>query len=199
MNFRFTKVVLVVGAVVCTPLASHAQKAPETTVSAASSPGKGMVTQTVKAQAVVSAIDAATRTVKLKTHSGNEFEVVCGPEVKNFDQLKVGDKVNVRYMRALSLELKKVGAPTGQTGATAAAAAAPEGSKPAGAVGAQVTVVADVTAVNHKTRMVTLKGPKGKTVDLEVDPSQLKLVKVGDKVEATYTEALAVSVEEAKK
>ncbi len=199
MKFRFTQVALLVGAVTCAPLAVHAQQAPTEAASAASAPGKGMIARTVRAQAVVSAIDATTRTVTLKTHSGKEFEVVCGPEVKNFDQLKVGDKVNVRYAQALTLELKKVGAPTGETGATAAAAAAPVGAKPAAAVGTQVKVVADVTAVNHKTRMVTLKGPQGNTVDLKVDPSQLKLVKVGDKVEATYTEALAVSVEEAKK
>jgi hypothetical protein len=43
-----------------------------------------------------------------------------------------------------------------------------------------------------------LRGPK-RTVDLRVrDPKQIKLVKVGDQVEATYTEAVAVSVEPAK-
>ncbi len=198
MNFRFTPIALLVGVAACASLAAHAQQAPTEAATVASAPGKGTIARTVKAQAVVSAIDAAKRTVKLKTHSGNEFEVVCGPEVKNFDQLKVGDKVDVRYVRALSLELKKAGAPTGQTGATAAGAAAPEGAKPAAAVAAQVTAIADVTAVNHKTHVVTLKGPEGNLVDLTVDPSQLKLVKVGDKVEATYTEALAVSVHAVK-
>lgn len=199
MNFHLAKIALVVGAVVGAPLAAHAQQAMTEAAAVASAPGKGTIAQTVRAQAVVSAIDEGRRAVKLKTHSGNEFEVVCGPEVKNFAQLKVGDKVNVRYLRALSLELKKAGAPTSQQGASAAAAAAPEGAKPAAAVAAQVKVMADVTAVNHKTHVVTLKGPEGNKVDLSVDPSQLKLVKVGDKVEATYTEALAVSVQEAKK
>jgi hypothetical protein len=42
---------------------------------------------------------------------------------------------------------------------------------------------------------VTLKGPK-QTVDLKLnDPEQFKLVKVGDQVEATYAEALAVAVQ----
>jgi hypothetical protein len=56
-----------------------------------------------------------------------------------------------------------------------------------------------VTAVNRKTHMVTLKGPK-QEVDLYVgDPAQLKLIKVGDQIEAEYTQALAVAVEPAKK
>jgi Cu/Ag efflux protein CusF len=62
----------------------------------------------------------------------------------------------------------------------------------------EVTVVTDVIAVDPKAQLVTLRGPKGNTVALEVkDPKQFNLVKVGDKVEAVYTEALAVRVEAA--
>ena len=73
-----------------------------------------------------------------------------------------------------------------------------DGDLPAGSA-RQVTVIADVVAVNAKTQTLTLRGPK-RTVDLRLrDPKQVKLVKVGDQVEATYTEALAVSVEPAPK
>src|SRR5436190_1550303 len=68
-----------------------------------------------------------------------------------------------------------------------------------GAVAEHVKVTADVTAVDQKTHMVTLKGPK-QEVDLYVaDPAQLKLIKVGDQIEAEYTQALAITVEPAKK
>ena len=59
--------------------------------------------------------------------------------------------------------------------------------------------MANVTAVNAKENFVTLRGPKGNSVDVSVDPSQLKLVKVGDQVEAVYTEAMAVTVQHVKK
>jgi len=53
--------------------------------------------------------------------------------------------------------------------------------------------------VNKKQQTVTLRGPK-RTVDLKVrDPEQFKLIKVGDQVEATYTEAVAISIEPARK
>jgi Cu/Ag efflux protein CusF len=60
-------------------------------------------------------------------------------------------------------------------------------------------VTANVTAVDAKTQTVTLKGPK-RTVDLKVpDPGQFKLIKVGDQIQAVYTEALALAVEPAPK
>ena len=59
----------------------------------------------------------------------------------------------------------------------------------------QVVVMANVTAINAKEGYVTLRGPTGNSVDLSVEASQLKLVKVGDQVEAVYTEAVAVTVD----
>jgi hypothetical protein len=53
--------------------------------------------------------------------------------------------------------------------------------------------------VHAKTQTVTLKGPK-QMVDLKIpDKGQFKLVKVGDQIQAVYTEALAIGVEPAKK
>jgi hypothetical protein len=61
-------------------------------------------------------------------------------------------------------------------------------------------VIADVIAVDEAARTITLKGPKGKEVVLPVEnPDQFKVVKKGDQVEVTYTEALALSVEPAAK
>jgi hypothetical protein len=121
------------------------------------------------------------------------------PDVRNLEQVKVGDKLVVTYVEALSLTLKKNGKELRSANAKTDGVRAPEGAKPGGAVAEHVKVVADVTAVNRKTHMVTLKGPK-QEVDLYVgDPAQLKLIKVGDQVEAEYTQALAIGVEPAKK
>ncbi|HQR10595.1 MAG TPA: hypothetical protein PLW68_04630, partial [Casimicrobiaceae bacterium] len=63
-----------------------------------------------------------------------------------------------------------------------------------GAVGRQVTIVADVVGVDAAKQVVTLKGPQ-RTVELKVrDPEQFKLIAKGDQVEATYTQALAIAV-----
>jgi Cu/Ag efflux protein CusF len=199
MKIHLFPLTLLAAAVGVAPVPTQAQEAATATASAASAPGKATFTETVKAQAVVSSLDTAGRVITLKSADGKTHDMIAGPEVKNFDQLKVGDKVNVQYVRALSLELKKLGAPGATPGAAASSSTAPAGSKPGGAAQAQVTVVTEVIAVDAKAKVVTLRGPKGNMLDLQVkDPQQLKQIKVGDKVEAVYSEALAVSVEAAK-
>ena len=162
-------------------------------------PGKAAAVETLKVTATITAVDKATRDVTLKGPQGNELTVTAGPEVKNFDQLKVGDRVDLNYVEALTLELKKGGGLVVQRTEKAGAAGAKPGEKPAGAVGRQVTVVADVVAVDAAKQVVTLKGPQ-RTVDLKIsDPEQFKRIAKGDQVEATYTQAVALAVMPAKK
>jgi Cu/Ag efflux protein CusF len=162
-------------------------------------PGMAGVAQTVNVVATITNIDAATREVTLKGPQGREVTVELGPEVKNFDRMKVGDLVNAQYVEALTLELKKGGkAVVGRTEESKAGTAKPGGA-PGAIAGRRVTIVADVVGVDPATQTVTLKGPK-QTVDVKVaDPEQFKLIKVGDQVEANYTEALAIAVTPAAK
>jgi Cu/Ag efflux protein CusF len=162
-------------------------------------PGVAGVAQTVKVAATITAIDPATRSVTLKGPQGKEITLTAGPEVKNFAQMKVGDQVNAEYVEALTLELKKGStASVGRTDQAAAGAAKP-GERPAGLAGRQVTITAEVVGLDPATQTVTLRGPQ-RTVELKVrDPAQFKLVAKGDRVEATYTEAVAIAVEPAKK
>ena len=176
-----------------------AQQAPVGGQITSQAPGKVGVAQGVQVTALVTAIDKATRTVTLKGPQGNSFDVVAGDAVKNFAQIKVNDEVVVEYVRALTLEVKKSNGPASRTDSADAVRAKP-GQKPAGAVGRQVTIVADVIDVNPAAKTITVKGPKGNVVELEVkNPDHFKVVKKGDQIEATYTEALAIAVEPAKK
>jgi hypothetical protein len=166
----------------------------------ASEPGKAAIARTVEISAQVVGLDKATRTVTLKGPKGNVVDIVAGDEVKNFDQIQLGDFVFARYLQALTLELKKTKAGIREKREVEDAARAKPGERPAGVVARQVTVIADVTAVDPKNKTITLRGPKGNVVMLDVqNPDQFKVVKKGDQVEATYTEALAVSVEPAPK
>ena len=165
----------------------------------ATAPGKAAVAQTVKLTATITAIDKAARDVTLKGPQGNEVTITAGPQVKNFDAMKVGDKVDVEYVEALTLELKKGGGLVVARTEKAGAVGAQPGQQPAGAVGRQVTVVANVVDVDAAKQTVTLKGPQ-RTVELRIpDPEQFKRIAKGDQVEATYTQALALAVEPAKK
>lgn len=58
-----------------------------------------------------------------------------------------------------------------------------------------MSVVANVVALKTRTQIVTLRGVDH-TVDLRIpDESQFKLIKVGDQVRATYTDAVAISMQ----
>jgi hypothetical protein len=164
-----------------------------------SAPGMRSVANTVEIVASVVAIDKARRTVTLKGPHGHTETVEVGPQVKNFDRIKVGDQVAARYVQAVTVELKKAG--TGAVGRveTAASGTAKPGARPAAGVGQQIHVSAEIIALDAGTQVATLRGPR-QTLDVKVaDPEQFKLAKVGDRVEVTYTEALALSVEPVKK
>ena len=181
--------------------ATHAQK-PDATGGAvvASEPGKAAIVRAAQVSAQVVGIDKATRTVTLKGPKGNAVDLVAGDEVRNFDQIKLGDFVVARYAQALSLELRKTRAAGGGATVREEAAKAKPGERPAVAGARQVTVLADVVAVDPKGSTITLKGPRGNEVVLNVqNPEQFKVVKKGDQVEVTYTEALALSIEPAPK
>jgi len=73
--------------------------------------------------------------------------------------------------------------------------AASEKKMPAKGEATAVKIRGTVDAVDKDKGTVTLKGPKGRTMTLEVkDKQKLDMVKVGDPVVATYIEAVAFKV-----
>ena len=149
--------------------------------------------------ATVEAIDVAKRLVTLKGPKGNEVTVTVGEHVKNLPQVQVGDQVRVKYYEALAFRLVPPGETTPSASATGAAATAQPGQKPAGVGAREVSVTVTVEAIDRKGHTVTFKGPEGNSVTVKAqDPKNLEKVKVGDQVEITYTEALAIAVEKAK-
>ena len=92
-------------------MSAHAQKQPsgDAAVMKESSPGKATIAQTHTIAATVEAVDAAQRQITLKGPKGKVVPLTVGPDVRNLEQVKVGDRVSVRYLEALTLTLKKDG------------------------------------------------------------------------------------------
>ena len=111
--------------------------------------------------------------------------------------LKVGDKVTITYAESFVYEVKKGGSVAHPETAVAGASAKP-GMKPEGAIARQTTATVIITAIDRTAPSITFKGPAGNTRTIPVKrPEKLEGVNVGDTVEITYTEALAVKVQEA--
>jgi hypothetical protein len=178
------------------PLVARAQTV---TSSVTTDHGKVASSETVKMTATVVLIDKGSRDLVLIDSQGKMHQVNVSDQARNFDQIKVGDKVTAEYTEAVSIQLKKRGvggAPPAS--AQAAMIRSPEGAKPAGAAGRKVTAFATIVAVNSAEQFVTLRGPLGNQYDVQVrDPAQLNAVKKGDEVEVVYTEEFAISVQSA--
>ena len=160
---------------------------------------KAVKERVVTKTATVQAIDMKTRMVTLKDKDGNLWDIKADAKVKNLPQVKVGDEVVAKYHESVVVQMASPGTPLGVT-KTETATAAKLGEKPAGAESSQITVVATIVTIDPGKTYVTLKGPEGKSVIVQVkDPKKLENIKVGDQLSITYTQALAISVEKAKK
>jgi len=173
---------------------------PVTTMQTHSAPGTASAMGTHTITATVVEVDPATRNVTLKAHDGRVVTLNASNEVRNFDQIKVGDKLTAQYSIAISLDLHKSGTAMRHATEKESMTRSEPGAKPGGSIARQVQVMADVVKVDHKNKVVTLRGPRGNMVDLAVeDPEQLKNIKKGDQVQAVYTEAVVISMEAQKK
>lgn len=181
---------------------AYAQQAPAPKAMEVKAVGEGKAAgaRVLEVRAVVVGLDKAARSIDLKAANGRVTTVFASDEVKNYDQIGLGDHVVARFMQSITLELKKGGAGIMERTDSKDAVTAKPGERPGVAIGRQVHVLANVVAVNKKAMTVTLKGPRGNYVDLQLqDPKQIARVKVGDQVEAVFTEAVALTVEPAPK
>ena len=187
-NARFRTMAACLAASLCLAAAAVAQQ-----------PVKGeAVLAAVQVTATVTKIQHKTREVTLRAEDGTEYSFVADAAVQNLAQVRKGDLVTVTYTEALAYEVKKGG--KADAAAVVAGAAAPAGAKPAAVVGDKVTVTVVITAIDAKVPSVTFKGPAGNIRTIKVkDAAKLTGVSVGDTVELTYAEALAIKVEKAAK
>jgi hypothetical protein len=147
--------------------------------------------------AKVEAVDAKTRVIRLNGEQG-PVDIVVPPEVRNFDQIKVGDTLQVSYYTGIAAQIKKHGDPVYAPTDEVVAARAVPGAKPGAAVGRNISTTVTIEAVDTKKNMVTFRRPDGelKAVDVESPEGQkfIKTLKKGDQVDITYTEAVAIEV-----
>jgi hypothetical protein len=104
------------------------------------------------------------------------------------------------YVEGVAIQVKKPGSATPGVVTQEGRVTSKPGETPAGAVGRQVIITGTITAIDAKQRVVTIKGPKGGTRKVKVeDPKNLEGVKVGDLVELTLTQALAIALDKPSK
>jgi len=192
-GFRATAAIAALFAAGCT-------ETPKDTKQESKAPEDASVANEVTKKAKVETVDKATRTIGLVGEDGKKALVACGPEVRNFDQIAVGDTVAVKYHESLAVSLVKPGEAPPPDSVALAAGRAAKGAQPAAAIGGQITQTVKIESVDLKNhvvvftpkdggdkREVAVKRPEGQTFIAGLKP--------GDLVEMTYTQAIAIAVE----
>jgi hypothetical protein len=157
-------------------------------------PGAIVVDTTTLTTDVV-AVHPSSREVVLGGPGGKPFAVACGPEVRNFDQIHVGDRVEAVVTKEFAYAMASESDPP-DTGGSSVITLSPRGAQP-GAVMAKVKqVTAAVIAIDLEHHKATLEFPGGQTQTVEVRPDvDLSERKVGEKVVIRLTDSVALRVE----
>jgi Cu/Ag efflux protein CusF len=144
---------------------------------------------------VVQTVDMQSRLVSIKAEDGKIFTIKAGPDVRNLAQIGPGSVVKVEYQEALAVALDKV--PSGGINVredTVSVGRTPVGGQPGATIEQNVKMLGTILAIDPAKRTVTLQGAIHH-VTLKVPASiDLKALKVGDQVAATYVQELGVAV-----
>ncbi|BAN49382.1 hypothetical protein [Metapseudomonas resinovorans] len=155
----------------------------------------GVDIQTVQVTAVITAIDQQRRTFTLQDDQGNRQTFDAVPEMRNFSQLKVGDRVNAVVTHERVVRLREPNA-TSTDGVAGVVATAPEGSRPGMLVAGTKEITAVVKAIDTTQHTATLQFPDGSSKVVRVRPDiELKPSYLNKQVVISLTSAMAISVE----
>jgi hypothetical protein len=158
-----------------------------------------VVTDALEMRAVVEAIDPAKRTLKLRDPQGRSFSLKADKTVKNFQNLKKGDRIRVDFIESIAVSVRRSDAPPNAVD-TRLVSVAPKGAKPAILLAETVQMAAVVEAVDLKAHTLAIRERNGTRRTVTVDRSFKKLgeVRRGDDVILRMTEALAIRIEKTK-
>ena len=150
----------------------------------------------VTIKATIESIDHDARVVTFKHDDGTFEDIYCGPEVRRFEELKVGDKVTFRSTDAVVYQIRKPGQPGAPSATDTPAIVRNAGAKPGATITSQVTKTVLIKSVDPKMSAVTYESEEGSTRSIRVkDKKLLKGLAAGDRVIITYTNAVAISIE----
>lgn len=156
-------------------------------------------TSSVSGTATIQAIDKTARTITLRNEQGEEDTYAVGPEVKRFDELKVGDTVKMTYYESIVMQVRQPGEGGPAEKAVGTAMTRATGAVPGGTLAAQQRTTVTVKSIDPAVPSVTVTTADGRTVTRKVeDRKNLEGLKVGDRIDITYTMALVTHVEHAK-
>ena len=154
---------------------------------------------TYSADARITAVDPAARTVSLAFTNGATAVRQVSPQVANFAQTKVGDMVSLAFEDRLTFVLSGPNTKTPGDRDTTVAVATGTGTSVAGAAAGQAIANWWVTAVNPTAGTISLVNPAGgeiRTYNVSTPEgrAQLPRVKPGDSLTAINSSVAVIAI-----
>lgn len=166
--------------------------APPPPMSSAQSIPQFTAEEYVEGEARIVAVNHPGRKVTLQNARGQVVTVQVPPDV-DLNRMKAGDNVLIGLLQSVSVQVMPPG--SAELANVLIVGSTPPGQPQGRAWGQQLTIVAEVTAVDLANSTVTLRGAGGNSETIVVrNPEmqqRLSSVTVGDIVELTFSEALA--------
>jgi hypothetical protein len=151
--------------------------------------------QTSTVTATVTAIDHETREVTLERSDGEIVKLTAGPDVRNLDQVGVGDVVYAEFSEAVTIAVSPDDGASPEMLTDTNTARAPEGGMPGVAVVGSTVVTAIVEAIDLENGTFRLREPDGEIREYAArNPQNLERAAVGDRVIITTRESLVITV-----
>lgn len=152
-------------------------------------------TETLTRTLTVRDIDRDARRLTV-TGDGQRFVLRASEDVRNFDQIAVGDRVNIEYVESIALQMAAPGDP-GTAVAVGGAAVAAEGQKPGVAAGSAISGVVQFLNYDRVKQTVLFRTQSGDIFATSVAPELRSFAasrQAGDFVAVTYATGIAVGV-----
>ncbi|HEY5802417.1 MAG TPA: hypothetical protein VIT90_01805 [Lysobacter sp.] len=156
------------------------------------------VAMNVQATGKIVDLDTPSRLVTIETADGRQVQVHADETVRNFNQIRVGDVVQIDYVNAVTVDIQPAGSAEPGAYIKEDQDIAKAGDKPRYGESQVVTVLAPIEAIDTVNNTITVKGPRGNVVTLDVKKpehqARLKNLKIGDMLRIAFTEAAAVQI-----
>jgi len=161
-----------------------------------------VVSTTREMVAAVDRVDARTRTIVVRGPDNKPQTLQLGPEVRNFEQIRRGDRVRLHYEEAIAVRMAAPGSSLEPETVVGAARAEP-GARPAGGTMVATRARVRITAVDTTNNTVSFVGPSRveRTVAVRTPEMRefLKTLRPGNQVDVAIAEAMAIRVEPAER
>jgi Cu/Ag efflux protein CusF len=152
----------------------------------------------VKEKVKILEVDTTSRRVILEDEDGDTATINVGRQVTRLGAVRAGDVMTVEYLEAVAVDVRKTGSGPAKMAERDTIIRLP-GEKPTGVAGKIVTATVQVLTIDEKEQEITVKTGASRTSSIPIrvqDPAVLRGLKVGDRVDVTYVEALGISFDQ---